>query len=170
MSATRARSEIARRSLSISDTGYVVAKQLIFDLGFPEWNGGVRRVPPAVKAPKRLILSTSRFCSASRAQICQSACAAHREPECAEGRALSLRKGRSLSRLLAIAVATASLRPDGHFVRLARVAKRQSERAAAQKSPWPHRRRAIEIGRATPGVRHTAPQPQQILKRTEFVD
>jgi hypothetical protein len=30
---------------------------------------GVRRVPPAVKGPKRLILSTSRFCSASRAQI-----------------------------------------------------------------------------------------------------
>ena len=38
MSATRARSEIARRSLSISDTGYVVTKQLIFDLGFPEWS------------------------------------------------------------------------------------------------------------------------------------
>jgi hypothetical protein len=33
LSATRARSEIARRSLSISDTGCVVTKQLIFDLG-----------------------------------------------------------------------------------------------------------------------------------------
>jgi hypothetical protein len=31
--------------LSISDTGCVVTKQLIFDLGFPEWSNSKRRSP-----------------------------------------------------------------------------------------------------------------------------
>ena len=61
---------------------------------------------------------------------------------------------------------SAPLQPDDHFVRLLRVAKRRSGRAAAQKSPWAHRRHAIENVRATPGVRHSVPLPQQTEMRT----
>jgi hypothetical protein len=76
----------------------------------------------------------------------------------------------SRGRLRAIAPATASPRPDGHFVRLVRVAKRRSGRAGARKFPWVHRRRATETGRVIPGVRRTAPQPLQTEMRTEYVD
>ena len=48
-----------------------------------------------------------------------------------------------------VAITTASLRSDRNFVRLVRVAKRRLEGAAAQKSLWVRRRRAIQIGRAT---------------------
>src|ERR1700722_20428524 len=61
------------------------------------------------------------------------------------------------------------LRPDDYFVRLLRVAKRRSGRAAAQKSPWPHRRRATENVRATRGTRYSVPQPRQTEMRTGSV-
>ncbi len=69
-----------------------------------------------------------------------------------------------------VAVTTASLRSDRNFVRLVRVAKRQSEGAAVQKSLCVRQRRAIQIGRATRGVRHNVPQPLQTETRTGSVD
>ena len=69
-----------------------------------------------------------------------------------------------------VAVTTASLRSDRNFVRLVRVAKRQSEGAAVQKSLCVRQRRAIQIGRATRGVRHNVPQPLQTEARTGSVD
>ena len=63
-----------------------------------------------------------------------------------------------------------SLRSDRNFVRLIRVAKRRSEGAAAQKSLCVRQRRAIQIGRATRGVRHNVPRPLQIETRTGSVD
>ncbi len=69
-----------------------------------------------------------------------------------------------------VAVTTASLRSDRNFVRLVRVAKRRSEGAAAQKSLWVRQRRAVQIGRATRGVRHSVPRPLQTETRTGSVD
>src|SRR5208337_1114828 len=69
-----------------------------------------------------------------------------------------------------VIVTTASLRSDRNFVRLVRVAKRWSEGAAAQKFLWVRPRRAVQIRRATRGVRHSVPRPLQTETRTGSVD